>query len=252
VTIDLDDRLIGGWQLRAAAARFGSEPELDAIAALWDGPLYGKVWRPRLLRSPVEWTGAIWEWPLVAGAWESQIRFLEPAAQAITDQFSVRHTRAEPRGRRDLEIALRWAGRDPDDWRPWYVAAVEALDNDDSVTFEDACRRGLEQELPDRIAVLFLTQLALAAHMRGERERAEALAVDALSRGPENGLARLICASAALDRDDVQTASSHVEKVEGRPLPPELAGVHQAVKSRIAMARILTSRATTESQAGHP
>jgi uncharacterized protein HemY len=119
------------------------------------------------------------------------------------------------------------------------VAAVEALDNDDSVTFQEACRHGLGLALPNRIRALFLTQLALAAHMRGERERAEALAIEALSRGSENGLARLICASAALDRGDVEAASIHVEKAEDQSFRPELAGVHQAVKSRVAMARIL-------------
>ncbi len=252
VTIDLDDRLIGGEHLRDVAARFESEPELRAISTLWEGQLYGAVWRQRLLRSPVEWVGATWEWPLVAGSWESQIRFLEPAPTETTDLVKVRHVRNLPRGRRDLEIALAWGRRDPDDWRPWYAAAVEALDNGDEDTFGEACRRGLALDLPDRIRVLFLTQQALDARMHGDGGRAEALALDALALGSNNALARLICASAALDRDDVQTASSHVQKAEESPLPPELAGVHNAVKARVTMARVLAAEPAVPRDQGHP
>ena len=82
VTIDLDDRLIGGAHLREVAARFESEPELRAISALWEGGLYGEVWRQRLLRPPVTWVGATWEWPTASGPWESQIRFLEAAVRS--------------------------------------------------------------------------------------------------------------------------------------------------------------------------
>lgn len=251
VTIDLDDRLIGGVHLREVAARFESEPELGAISALWEGRLYGEVWRQRLLRPPVIWVGATWEWPTAAGPWESQIRFLEPPSGAVTDRISVRHVRDVARGRRDLAIARKWARREPDNWRPWYVTAVEALDNDDSVRFQHACRRALRLELPDRIRALFLTQEALSAHARGERERAEELATQALSCGPDNALALVICASAALDRDDVEAASNHIAKAEERPLAPEVAGVHQAVKSRVAMARILARTPSDQPRQGH-
>ena len=141
VTIDLDDRVIGGAHLRDVAARFESDPELTAISALWEGQLYGEVWRQRLLRSPVEWFGATWEWPLVAGSWESQIRFLDPLPKQTTELVKVRHVRSVARGRRDLEIALGWGRRQPKDWRPWYAAAVEALDNGDSGTFPTAFGR---------------------------------------------------------------------------------------------------------------
>ncbi len=252
VTIDLDDRLIGGAQLRDVATRFESEPELTAISALWEGQLYGEVWRQRLMRSPVEWFGATWEWPLVAGSWESQIRFLEPPPAQTTDLVKVRHVRRVARGRRDLEIALGWGRREPDDWRPWYAAAVEALDNGDWETFEEACQRGLALDLPDRIRVLFLTQQALDAHMHGDRGRAEALALDALAFGSDNALARLICASAALDRNDVESASSHLQKAEESRLPPELAGVHNAVKARVTMARMLAAEPAVRQSDGRP
>ncbi len=252
VTIDLDDRLVGGAQLREAAARFESEPELGAVSALWEGQLYGEVWRQRLLRPPVTWVGATWEWPSVAGPWESQIRFLEPASGAVTDLISVRHVREVARGRRDLEIALKWRRREPDNWRPWYVAAVEALDNDDSVKFQQACRRALRLNLPDPIRALFLTQQALAAHMQGQRRHAAELAGEALSYGPDNALALVICASAALDRNDVEAASHHIAKAEERPLPPAVAGVHQAVKSRVAMARILAPTTAAQRRERQP
>jgi glycosyltransferase involved in cell wall biosynthesis len=252
VTIDLDDRVIGGAHLRDVAARFESEPELTAISALWEGRLYGEVWRQRLLRSPVEWFGATWEWPLVAGSWESQIRFLEPPPKQTTELVKVRHVRRVARGRRDLEIALGWGRRQPHDWRPWYAAAVEALDNGDSSTFEEACQRGLALDLPDSIRVLFLTQQALDAHVHGDRRRAEALAFDALSSGSENALARLICASAALDRNDVETASSHLQKAENGPLPPELVRAHLAVKARVTMARMLAAEPATRREEGRP
>jgi glycosyltransferase involved in cell wall biosynthesis len=252
VTIDLDDRLIGGAHLRDVAARFESDPELAAISASWEGELYGEVWRQRVLRPPVTWVGATWEWPSVAGPWESQIRFLTPASGEVTDLISVRHVREAARGTRDLEIALRWGRREPDSWRPWYVAAVEALDNGDSVRFHQAFRRGLRLDLPDGIRALFLTQYALQAHMQGERGRAEEVATEALSYGPDNALARVICASAALDRNDLEAASSHIEKAEERPLPPEVAGVHQAVKSRVAMARILAPTVAAQRRKGQP
>ncbi len=252
VTIDLDDRLIGGANLRDVATRFESEPRLTAISALWEGQLYGEVWRQRLLRSPVEWCGATWEWPLTDGSWESQIRFLEPPPTQTTELVKVRHVRKVARGRRDLEIALGWAEREPHDWRPWYAAAVEALDNGDSDTFEETCRRGLALDLPDRIRVLFLTQQALDAHTHGDRTQAEALALRALSFGSGNALARLICASAALDRDDVETASSHLQKAQESPLPPELAGMHHAVKARATMARMLAAEPAVRPDEGRP
>jgi glycosyltransferase involved in cell wall biosynthesis len=252
LTIDLDDRLIDGAHVRDVATRFQSEPELAAISARWEGKLYGEVWRQRLLRPPITWIGATWEWPSVAGPWESQIGFLTPASGEITDMLSVRHVREMARGRRDLEIALRWGRREPDNWRPWYVAAVEALDNGDWAGFHQASRRGLSLDLPDGIRALFLTQLALEAHMQGERGRAEELATAALSYGPDNALARVICASAALDRNDVEAASAHIEKAEERPLPPEVAGVHQAVKSRVAMAQILAPTVAARRREGQP
>jgi glycosyltransferase involved in cell wall biosynthesis len=172
VTLDLDDRLIGGALLRDVAARFEAEPELDVIAALWEGRLYGKVWRPRFLRAPVEWFGATWELPLAAGAWHSQIPFLEESSPEVTDVMSVWHGRTEPRGRRDLEIALTWAKGEPDDWRPWFVAAVESIDNGDAVTFREASGRGLGLQIPDRVRSLFLSHLATNAHTEGEPARA--------------------------------------------------------------------------------
>ena len=239
ITIDLDDRLIGGAHLRDVAARFDADPELKVIAALWEGRLYGELWRPRLLRAPAEWFGATWELPLAAGPWHSQIPFLEHSSGEVTDLIRVMHVRNQSRGSRDLEIALRWAQREPHDWRPHYAAAVEALDNGDSVTFREASQRGLDLPLPDRVRVLFLTQLAGNAHMQGERGRAEDLASEALSYSAANPLAQLICASAALDRDDVDSALRHLHKAEEHPLHPEVAAIHRMTKARVEMARML-------------
>ncbi len=239
ITIDLDDRLSGGAHLRAVTARFAAEPELQLISALWEGGLYGTVWRPRLLRAPVEWFGATWELPLAAGSWSSQIPFLEDSSGEVTDQITVRHVRTEPRGRRDLEIALRWGQRDPHNWRPWYAAAVEALDNGDAIMVREASQLGLGLQLPVRVRALFLTQLADDAHRQGERGRAEELAVRALANFAENPFAWLIRAEAALERNDLDSAAHHLQRAQAHPLHPELAALHGTIKSRIELAQIL-------------
>ena len=66
--IDLDERLIGGDNLRELASLLGERPELGAIAAVWSGPITPAAWGLRLFRAPVKWTGLTWEKPVNRGA----------------------------------------------------------------------------------------------------------------------------------------------------------------------------------------
>jgi hypothetical protein len=235
LTLDLDDRLVEGSGARRGACRL-VESGAGALAARWDGGPYGERWRPRLLRAPVQWIGPTWELPAGAGAWESQIPFLAFPPVPRSELFSVRHERIAPRGRRDLAIALAWAARAPDDWRPLYAAAVEALDCEDHATFGESVARGLALELDGAVRALFLCQAAAEARRSGSAASSLALAREALAGDPDAVMAHLLCAAASLDQCAVMDASRHLADAELAGVPAELAGFHGQVRAAVAMA----------------
>lgn len=132
-TIDLDDRLIGGEHLREAAGRLLERPGLGAIIAAYEGPVTAGGWRERLFRPPVVWIGATWEDPQCS------------RSHSTTSKVRWWHTRKQTHGRRDLDIALRWAAAEPSKWRWQLAIASEAayLDAPDWPLVEQACERGL-------------------------------------------------------------------------------------------------------------
>ncbi len=163
--IDADERLEGAEHLRAEAQRLVDDPTLDVISAVWSGVLNPEQWQPRILRAPVTWTGRTWETPLEYGR------------QAMTDRISIFHSRQTPRGRRDLEIAKRWATDEPDDWRPFRALVSEATDLALWHMVLDAGSRALA--LPDTPAEIrsFVHLRCAKAHRElGEREQAEEMA----------------------------------------------------------------------------
>ena len=113
VKIDLDDRLVHGERLREVAALF-ADPDVDEIAVPWYGPVTDKQFSARLWRAPVTWYGPTWE--IVNG----------DGKRATSRLVEFKHERKQFHGRRDLEIALRWADAEPDNLQPQMVVALEA------------------------------------------------------------------------------------------------------------------------------
>ena len=129
--IDLDERIIGGEFLRDEAQRLADDPNLNVISAVWSGPISPEQWQPRLFKSPVTWSGRTWE------------TAKEYGRVAMSDDIRIHHTREIPRGRRDLEIAERWAADEPANWRPFRALASEATDLGEWEMMLDAGSRGL-------------------------------------------------------------------------------------------------------------
>jgi tetratricopeptide (TPR) repeat protein len=115
---DLDERVIDGEYLRSLATRFAERPQLRFIAALHST---ATEWKPKLIRPPVRWTGMTMEVPE-----EIPGQAHAPGEVETTQLVSWSHTRTVPHGRRDLEIALKWAAKEPDNWGAWMAAADEA------------------------------------------------------------------------------------------------------------------------------
>jgi glycosyltransferase involved in cell wall biosynthesis len=115
--IDLDDRLEGAEHLGSVVAEFANQSGLGTVWANYymADETVGKP-RPRFARAPVRWLDPTYE------AIEEQ----EGASQIYTSLVRWRHAGDSQHGRRDLDIALKWSERDPENWWPWYIAAKEA------------------------------------------------------------------------------------------------------------------------------
>jgi Glycosyl transferase family 2 len=163
--MDLDDRMQGGEHLRTEAGRLFSEPKFDIILALWSGPITPEMWRPCMMRAPVSWTGATWETPLEVGR------------QATAPKIRLHHTREQSHGRRDLDIALRWATQDPGNYRPLLAAGIEAASNSEWELAADCASRGLAQsEVPELIRGRFCLLWAKAFYAQADPKEAEGMA----------------------------------------------------------------------------
>lgn len=153
--IDLDDRLIGGENLRAVADSFENDPELVMVNALWSGPITPAQWRGQIFRAGHEWRGRTYEYP-----------HFDAGTVGATSLVRWEHTRRRPRGRRDLDIALAWAVDEPDDWRPLNAAAEEAFILGCWELADACCQKALELPLPDGTRAYFL-QLQARAKLEG-------------------------------------------------------------------------------------
>ena len=167
--LDLDERLVGGEHLRDEAQRLADDPTLDVISALWSGPINPEQWQPRLFRPPVTWEGRTWETPL------------ENGTMAMSDDIRIHHTRETPRGRRDLEIAERWAADEPDNWRPFRALASEATDLELWDVVLDAGSGLLMSDTPAEIRSFLAVRCARAHRELGDREQAEQMACAAIN-----------------------------------------------------------------------
>jgi hypothetical protein len=115
--IDLDDRLEGAEHMHAIVEQFAKRPQLGMIMAQYH---LGSEWNvpvDRFARAPVRWVHPTYE----------RIAPRHMDRVASTGAVLWRHTGDSQHGRRDLDIALRWAEEAPENWLPWFAAAKEAM-----------------------------------------------------------------------------------------------------------------------------
>ena len=183
--VDLDDRIVGGEHLREVADRL-ADPAVGVVTTITSGPTTPEQWRHRIFRAPVKWKGRAHEQPEFEGL------------AHVTKLVRWHHLRSVPRGRRDLEIALKWARAEPDNPRPLLAAAVEASGAvEDWAAVELACSRGMglagaELESVDADSRgLFCHLWGLARFELGDRAAAKRLARQAIGHLP--GAVRVSC-----------------------------------------------------------
>lgn len=169
--IDLDDRLQGASNIHTVVEAFGQRPDLAAINAWYE--LDPPVMFRRFLRSPVRWEFPTYERP-------SPVRGAVRGKLDVTTLVRWHHAEDGMHGRRDLDIALRWAKDSPTSWRPWCCAALEAwkqLDDFDLAAEygERAIRLDTRREMPSQYRGQLLEIQAIIAADRGDHTRAKSL-----------------------------------------------------------------------------
>jgi glycosyltransferase involved in cell wall biosynthesis len=174
--IDCDERLLGGESLREVAAELLTQPRLSMVGGLWRGPASAEGWRPLLLRAGVRWQNRTMEAP-APGQGEA----------GWTHRISLHHERRIHHGRRDLDIALRWADEEPRAWLPLQAAAQEAGELMEWDIVLDCCDRALTRaRLPVEQRGSFLSMRAHGLAALGDRAGAEKLVCESIDCSPED------------------------------------------------------------------
>jgi glycosyltransferase involved in cell wall biosynthesis len=157
--IDLDERLEGGENVRhEVVPLFDEHAELRYVCIQSFGSsVVPDMWLSRFFRRPTGWSHPVWERPDVPsdpvdpaildadGEWPADV----PGWPIHTRSLSavrLRHTRSTHRGRRDLDIALKWIDRETGSVVAFLVAAREASVNGEFELMDRLCERALRCE----------------------------------------------------------------------------------------------------------